>query len=950
MEGDIYEREPEIAAIRHLLERALDDEGAAMAVSGPMGIGKTRVLEAARSFAEDAGFQVVQGTGGELERDFPFGVVLSLFETLTAKRAAASRRSLFRGRAAAAQELLLAEQPDPSVWAAPSGEFALLHGLYWFSANLSEELPLAIIVDDLHWADAPSLRYLLYLAQRLAGLPIALFVAIRSGEPASNQELLHRLLDADRMHEAKLRPLSRSAVMNMLGSETEQSPLAHSGWEATGGNPWLVGALRQAIERGDAAEVGAPGALAPQSVRRALVLQVERLGHEAVALSQAAAVLGPVAQYRTMAGVAALDETAAGHALGRLEAADVLVGTDEVRFSHPMYRTALYGALEPGERARLHAAAAEILHNDGASDDPVAHHLLLGASVRGSWASETLHRAARLTAQRGSPDAAVRMLRRALEIDPASDRRGDMLLDLGIVEAAAGEQLSLRHITEAAESFASDRKHADALCALGKTLYRYGRFDEAAATLERGLALAGRVEDVQYGLEYEASYLCAAMYVPDLQPQVYDRVDRVVAPILARETKWDEERPLLAIAALQFAFDGTPADRIVDIAHRALGDGALLRHGTSEGMLLYMAIEALFYAGRLREATAAIDEALADARRTGSVLALGEASQLRALIHRGRGALAEATADAQAAIAGREFGYAHGAGVPYAVLAECLMDRGDLAAAEQVLDEVERHPEPLTTSLQAWPLAARGRLLLDQGRAPEALERLRAAGRVLTHYGIVNPALLPWRSRAALAAHLAERPDEALSMAEEELRLARAFGADVWTARALRAWSRVVGGGDGIRGLLEAASLLEGSGAELEYARTLVELGRAQRRGGQRATAREHLRHGQELAHRCGADSLAALARDELRAAGARPRREAVAGVNALTPSELRVVQLAAAGQSNRAIAQELFVTKNTVDWHLRNAFHKLDVHSRNDLAELLAGHGMAAEPGDDGR
>lgn len=132
--------------------------------------------------------------------------------------------------------------------------------------------------------------------------------------------------------------------------------------------------------------------------------------------------------------------------------------------------------------------------------------------------------------------------------------------------------------------------------------------------------------------------------------------------------------------------------------------------------------------------------------------------------------------------------------------------------------------------------------------------------------------------------------------------------------------------------------MLEGTEARLERARSLVELGSALRRGGNRVEAREQLRAGLEIAQACGAHSLAERAQSELMAAGAKPRRIAASGVAALTPSERRISAMAAEGLTNREIAQALFVTSRTVEMHLSNAFRKLDVGSRTQLATALAG------------
>jgi DNA-binding CsgD family transcriptional regulator len=155
------------------------------------------------------------------------------------------------------------------------------------------------------------------------------------------------------------------------------------------------------------------------------------------------------------------------------------------------------------------------------------------------------------------------------------------------------------------------------------------------------------------------------------------------------------------------------------------------------------------------------------------------------------------------------------------------------------------------------------------------------------------------------------------------------------------------GGERGLGDLREAAELAAASGARLEHARCLIELGAALRRANQRTTAREPLRTGLDLAYRCGATRLAQQARAELLAAGARPRRGALTGLEALTASERRVAELAAAGMSNPEIAQSLFVTLNTVEGHLRHAYQKLSISSRGQLpAALRAAVPEGAAPG----
>jgi ATP/maltotriose-dependent transcriptional regulator MalT len=152
----------------------------------------------------------------------------------------------------------------------------------------------------------------------------------------------------------------------------------------------------------------------------------------------------------------------------------------------------------------------------------------------------------------------------------------------------------------------------------------------------------------------------------------------------------------------------------------------------------------------------------------------------------------------------------------------------------------------------------------------------------------------------------------------------------------LRTAGLVEGGADGIDLLRQAVETLESSPARLEHARALVDLGAALRRANHRARARDALRPALDMATRCGATRLADRARAELRASGGRASRQVGTGLAALTPSELRVAGMAADGMSNPQIGQALFVSRNTIETHLRHIFQKLGVRSRHDLRRLL--------------
>ena len=234
---------------------------------------------------------------------------------------------------------------------------------------------------------------------------------------------------------------------------------------------------------------------------------------------------------------------------------------------------------------------------------------------------------------------------------------------------------------------------------------------------------------------------------------------------------------------------------------------------------------------------------------------------------------------------------------------------------------------------------ARGRLHAAAGDHAAAVEDLLEAGQIAEQWGVRNPALMSWRSDAALSLAALGDHRAASRLCAAETELARQWGAGRSLGIALHATAVAQGGGRGIELLTEAVEVLRRSPAPLPLARALLDLGAAYRRAGSRTTAREFLRESLDLAHAVGGLALASRAREELVAAGGRPRRDAIRGRDALTPSELRVAQLAAGGQTNRQIAQYLFVTQRTVESHLTSVYGKLGISSRPDLPAAL-GHG----------
>lgn len=342
----------------------------------------------------------------------------------------------------------------------------------------------------------------------------------------------------------------------------------------------------------------------------------------------------------------------------------------------------------------------------------------------------------------------------------------------------------------------------------------------------------------------------------------------------------------------------------------------------------------LTFADLAEEASKCTKAWLAFAQRRGWPLGVAAASTSPALTAIYRGAINEAIASAHGAmVPGAEIRLAP---ITVAFLVEALIERGEPELARVELAERELDGElPLawaTTPL----LLARGRRHAAVGDHPHAITDLRAVGERATAWGVVNPAMMPWRSSLAVSLAAVGERAEAIQIAIQEVELARRWGTARAIGVALRAAGIVHGDSEGLGLLRQSVAILESSSAPVERARALLDFGAARRRLGGRSEAREPLRRALDLAHRCGALALADRARDELVVAGARPRRDALRGRDALTPSELRVAQLAAQGLTNNQVAQSLFVTPRTVETHLTSAYAKLGVASRHDLPEAL--------------
>jgi DNA-binding CsgD family transcriptional regulator len=940
----LLERDPELQRIAGFLQRGQQGHGGALVVEGPAGIGKTVLLAASRDVAEGEGFRVLRARGAELEREFAFGVVRQLIESVVAWASEAERAELLNGPASVAVQLLgLDRGVAATIPVAPDPSFAVLHGLYWLCANLAAERSLALVVDDIQWADGASLRFLAFLLPRLEELHIAVLLGARPAEAGERRELLTALTMDPATEVVTVRPLTTNGVATLvaagLGVEPE-SEFVQACWEATGGTPFLVRALVEALREERIAPVAASAAdlphVATATLGRWARLRLVRLGPNAARLARAVAVLewAELDQAARLAGLALPDAAAA---------ADLLVGAgilDEapLGFAHPLVRGAVYRDMGAAERAEAHGRAARLLAETHSSPGRFAEHLLATTSGGDDWTVEQLRAAAREATARGAPESATTYLRRALIEPPSPDAGAALLLELGTAEYNAGQPGWHDHLEAAVESAGDDRSRIAAALLLANALRWHIRHAEAIEVCDR---VAARLDRTNTGAHSTLQAMAVACGLADATAarSVADRA-RVLLVDLPQSAI---PRQTLAVAANVAVLTNQPADQVADLALRAIAAGPRSLPDLGDPPWFPYAVVALVMAERNDEAQALLDAAVTEALAAANRTILPTLLTHRARLALRRGDLTAAEADTQALLdpsgpLAPPLYRAHAMGV----LVGVLVERGNLDAAERALGLLAADLHGRSVMAPHLRLA-RGQLRFAQRRFGEALGDFRTAGEIATAGLVISPSFLPWRSDAALAALAVDEHEMARNLSDEELELARAFGAPRTLGVALRAAALVAGGQPGEVLLREAIDVLAGSDSRLEHARALTDLGALLRRANRRVEARELLRQAVDTAHHLGAAALAEWAETELRATGAKPRRVMLTGLEALTASERRIAELAADGLTNREIAQTLFVTARTVEGHLTNVFNKLEVKARTGLPIALATSTQAA-------
>ncbi len=941
-ESPLLERDDELRVLRGALDDAQRAVGGLVVVEGPPGAGKSQLLDATTRQAESLGMAVFRGRGAELEGEMPFGVARQLLGPALAGLETGERDELLGGLAAGAGAVLGAgpvgpagsQPPSPSLPAADRA--VLVDALYWLAYGLARSQRggapgVLIVVDDAQWSDDSSLRFLLRTAVGLAELQVALVVALRSGD-TDHGELLARLRAWPSARLLRPGPLTEPAVRALaqrrFGGRVDVE-FCRACTAATGGNPFLLTELVDSLHADrvapTAAAAGAVAAMVPETVLRSVLLRLARLPVPASGLARAAALLGPGAALRLGVQVAGLDVAEEDAAAGALVGAGLLSSADPLVFRHPLIAHAVSADVSQLDRARAHRRAAELLAADEAPAEWVAAHLSLTRPMGDRWAAAVLASAGTEARARGEVPGALRLLERALAEPPALEARPAVLVELGLARAAGGQPEAIGLLDEASHLTDDPQRRGRVLLAACRLLLARGQVRAAVRAAER--ARTGLDRDDPLAVRILAVQLAVMVFLPGAWPdadRLLDEVETAAGGVLP-----DDPVLLAQLASRRAVWLGQGAERVRPLAEAALvlsaKPGELWQGDASLAA-------ALIYVDAFDLAEKVVGRMSEHAVRTGSPIAAAQAAHWRATLRYRQGWVSDAAADAQRVLDGQALGWSLQTPWSAAVLALAHLELADLPGAQAAIRAGEQtDPSQLPYGVL---LHARGEVRLAAADLAGALRDFTAAGEHLRErYSVDNPAVLSWRAGAATALVALGERGRAERLARDDLAGARRIGTPHAIGVALRAVAAAGARDQRVAVLEEAVEVLGGSGAELEHARALCDLGAALRHA-RRAGAEQPLRQARQLAHSRGAVATERRAERELRLLGARP--EPTVGATHLTPAERRVAELAAQDYSNAHIAKSLYLTIRTVEWHLTQTYRKLGLRSRTGLAAAL--------------
>ncbi|NEA64884.1 AAA family ATPase [Streptomyces sp. SID12488] len=873
----LWERDTQVAAV----ERAIDalrvdnsSSGSLLLFTGEAGLGKTALMAETRRIADRRNCTVWSVRGGETLKSVPFNVVRQLLQpALLSLMPEEAREYLGDWYDIAGPALGITEPGDRL--ADPQG---VCDGLVAAVRRLAKrEWPLVLLIDDAHWADQESLRWLAAFAERLDDLSVLVVVARRPGEASGSRadhlEAIARAAGPVASLDALTPAAAAGLTRTTLGPHAD-APFCREVWAVTGGNPYETVELLAKVQDAGLAPVEASCGRLRELNNAArgggLVARLEDLGVEATRFAWAAAILGTGISVDLVARLATLSHDEAHHCANLLCTARILtephlaagqVAHSDLEFVHPLIATAVYDSIPDGMRTAMHGIAAQVVTESGKGAAAASRHLLHVYPDDDEELVDQLREAAREHQAVGAPDAARRCLERALLEPPRPESHAQVLYELGCVTLLTAPATTIGHLqTALALPGLEGALRVDAIVRLSQALLHNDQMEEAVRTVEEEAArhqpgpARMRLQGAQFMLE--------CLHGGDAPaPGRSERLADLARPCSGRD---NSERALLMLRDFDAMAHGENAEEVVEVCDRALVNGRLAPGlGWTDpewGIeLLLMLACSYAYADRLDRAEALYTEALRayeTAGWSGGHLSLAHAYV--GLGHRRRGRLREAETSLRESLRLAE---RVGRGLPLYWSATCnlvdtLLARGHVQEAWAVAEQYGFAPPYPSTIVLPEPRAVRGRLLIAVGRTKEGINELEAAEKAATGRGFHNPVLATWAVDLARALAV-EDPLRAAVLVADARRYAERFGTDTAIGEALRCAAALETGQRAVRLAAQAVAYLEASPCQYEHAAARVEYGIA-------ARSVAEIQRGLTLAKSCGADGLVAKAREVL--------------------------------------------------------------------------------------
>jgi DNA-binding CsgD family transcriptional regulator len=977
-------RAEELDRLLRLLERAERGRPAVGLIAGDAGVGKTRLLLELSVRAENHGARVL--VGGCMEAGdvgLPYVPFVDAFRDLGTRPGEAEVAAPL---AAAVPSLgrLLPELATDAGPAPPPGDgferVQLFDGVLSLLVRLSELAPLLLIIEDLHWADRSTRDLLAFLIRTLRGGRVALVASYRSDELNRRhplRPLLAELVRVPDLERIDLAPFGRVELAEHL--------------QAVAGQPVPPAVVDRILARSEgnaffAEELVAAGAIRadialPEALADVLLGRIEALPELAQEVLKVAAVAGRRVGHRLLVAASGRPEAEVERGLRDAIAGQVLVAraaTESYRFRHALLQEAVYADLLPGERTRLHATYARLLAEadpeggDGSAAE-LAWHCLASHDLPGGLAA--LVRAADHAATVFAPSEAFRHLTQALELwsqvpDAAAVAGVDRVEVLVRAAEAASHSGEFRQAVglarEAVEAVDEDAEPLRAAVA-------YDRLSSYLLDVEPDMDLARARAEILAASERAvelvpaepptplramvAAGLARSLIVARDYEEARRRGEEALAVARAAGSVGDEASALVIVSILELRFGDVAAAR--ELLHAADRAAAAARNRPLELQARHALGAYELDLGNLAAASAALDQATELAEHSGLTWSgYGIDSRvLRCIVHYSAGNWDEAERVAAAADERRPAVSAAAlyveVGRGRAAAGERLARLAPYRKADQYVAYLAGGCEADLARWQGQPersseLARETLATQEEAGAPWVLSAIWPAALGLAAEGDLAERARAGGDQAAVKEHLAIGED-LLARAQGALRRARELGRQVgpealaWLARAEAEWTRVEGRADPDR--WSAAADAFGYGYLYEEARCRWRLAEALLGEGDREAAAEAARAAHEIARRLGAGPLLAeveaLARRGRLDLGVPPPRQP-GEVGGLTPRELEVLRLVAAGRSNGQIAEALFISRKTASVHVSNILAKLGVHTRTEAA--AAAHRMGLE------